>query len=162
MKDRIAESGHVTGFKGGMTLVRLEGGHACRKCGMAAMGLCRPGGTGMVLRAENPLGAEVGQKVRVDIREAARARGYLLAYIMPLVAFVGGGLMGMYLGGQGLSALLAFVSMMLTALVTYSRIRTMDRNERLYISRILHDVPDFSPAVASSCEGEEYLRAMGR
>ncbi|MEJ2183262.1 MAG: SoxR reducing system RseC family protein [Nitrospirota bacterium] len=161
MKDRIAEKALVLGTEGGEAEVRLVGGAACRKCGMARMGLCKPGGTGMLVRAENRAGAAAGDMVTLGIAEGVRWRGYALAYMLPLLGLLGGAAAGAWLGARagvpGLETPGAFFFLALALALSLRRLSTMDRTEQMFVSRIVRDVPDFHWDHAS--EGEDYLRA---
>jgi sigma-E factor negative regulatory protein RseC len=90
------------------TVVELQGRHVamvlCRKstfcASCAAMGLCHVGedGHSMLVETHNVLGAVVGDKVRI----AGRPKRFLLAsfllYVVPLLALIGGAVLGEILG----------------------------------------------------------------
>jgi sigma-E factor negative regulatory protein RseC len=163
MKSLIADRGRVMGTDGSSAIVRLEGGAKCRKCGMAAIGLCKPGGTGMLVRVENPLGAEKGDVVKMALDRGVHLRGYFFAYMLPLLSFVAGAFVGhlasLASGLGGLDAPAAFLLLGLSLVLSVRKIRALDRSERMYIRQVVREVPEFEAQGASSPEGLEYLRA---
>lgn len=163
MKDRISETARVTETSGKEAVVRLLGGESCRKCGLAAIGLCKPGGTGMVLRVENRLGAARGDVVRLGLDPGAKRRGYFFAYTLPLLCFAAGAFAGYLVtaatGLGGLDAALAFVSLLASLPLSIRKLRGLDASERMYVSRIVRDVPDFHWQGGDTPEGAYYLEA---
>lgn len=165
MKSLIADRGRVMGTEGSSALVRLEGGAKCRKCGMAAIGLCKPGGTGMLVSVENPLGAGRGDVVRIGLDRGVHLRGYFFAYMLPLLSFVAGAFAGrlasLASGINGLDAPAAFLLLAMSLLHSIRKIKELDRSKRMYIRQVLRDVPEFEAQGAMSPEGLQYLRAYG-
>jgi positive regulator of sigma E activity len=163
MKDRVAEKALVLTAQDGMARVRLVGGQSCRKCGLAAMGLCKPGGTGMVYEVTNGLGAAAGDTVKLGLDTGIHAKGYLLAYVLPLAMLVLGSLAGWALsawtGIGGLEAVLGVLSLGGGLLYSLRRLSALDSSGRMYVKSVVRDVPDFDPQEAGSAEGQDYLRA---
>jgi positive regulator of sigma E activity len=163
MKSLIADRGRVMGTEGSSALVRLEGGAKCRKCGMAAIGLCKPGGTGMLVRVENPVGADKGDVVRMGLDRGVHLRGYFFAYMLPLLSFVAGAFAGrlasLATGLRGLDVPTAFLLLSLSLVHAIRKIKVLDSSERLYIRQVIREVPEFDSQGAMSPEGLEYLRA---
>jgi positive regulator of sigma E activity len=164
MKTPIAETARVLETRGETALVRLEGGRTCRKCGLAAIGLCKPGGTGMEVRVENRAGASPGDSVRLALKRGAHWRGYFLAYLLPLASFVAGAFAGDALsaaaGVTGLDVVSAFSFYGLTLMYSLRKMRALEGAERMYISRVVRDVPDFHWQDASGAEAVDYLQAF--
>ncbi|GAB4390202.1 MAG: hypothetical protein Kow0025_20600 [Thermodesulfovibrionales bacterium] len=165
MRDRISETARVIEARGGEAVVRLLGGQSCRKCGLAAIGLCKPGGTGMELRVENRLGASPGDVVKLGLDAGAKRRGYFFAYTLPLVCFTAGAMAGHLagqaagLGGQWLTTLAAFLALLGGLPFSINKLRGLDSSERMYVSSIVKDVPDFHLQAGDSPEGAHYLEA---
>jgi len=86
----LREEGRVINLKGDLATVEIERKSACGTCRACALGT----GNTMITEAENPLGAKIGQRVRVEISSRAILRGAFLIYIFPLLALI----LGMVLG----------------------------------------------------------------
>lgn len=90
---------------GSAEVIRMQetgcGGN-CHQCG----GGCSSGKT-MPLRTDNPIGAAVGDLVTIQARPGAIAKAVLALYILPLVLFVGGFLLGEHLWQRGMIVSLA-------------------------------------------------------
>jgi positive regulator of sigma E activity len=164
MKDRIAETARVLQKRGRRARVRLEGGGTCRKCGLAALGLCKPGGTGMVFDVLDEKGAEVGDVVRLGLGAGPHAMDYLLAYILPLAGLTAGTFLGWALslrwGFEWLEAAGGVLGLALCLPLTLRRLRGLDRANRMHIASIVREVPDFEPERAGFSEGRDYMRAF--
>ena len=61
----------------------------------------------MPLRVDNPIGASVGDLVTIQARAGAIAKAVLALYILPLVLFIGGFLLGEHLWQRGMLVSLA-------------------------------------------------------
>lgn len=105
----IEENAHVVAVEGDSAWVETERRSSCGSC--AAKG-CGTGALSKVLGARkqrmkvrNPVGARVGDSVVLGIEERALLLGSLMVYILPLIAMLGGGLLGEVLAPQwGLEA----------------------------------------------------------
>jgi positive regulator of sigma E activity len=163
MKDRVAEKALVLKTEDGTARVRMVGGEACRKCGLAAMGLCKPGGTGMVYDVTNDAGAEAGDTVMLGLNSSLHARGYWLAYVLPLALLVLGSLAGWWLanltGIDGLEVPLGVTSLGGGLFYSLRRLYALDKTGRMYVKSVVREVPEFEPEEAGSAEGYDYLRA---
>lgn len=141
MKDRIAEAGIVVGVEGGQARVRLVGGEACRKCGMAALGLCKPGGTGMVVWATDTQGVGIGDRVTLKLNQGAQWQGYAHVYLIPLALFVLGAgvghMWGQRAGMEYLDVLAAFGGLAVGLPLAHRKLKAMQRSERMEIDRVI-------------------------
>ncbi len=157
----IVETGRVVETSDGIALVRIEQGRSCRGCGMAKLGLCRPGGAGMLIEVENPVGAVKGDRVMIGLGRRVHLKGYFIIYILPLFVMTLGTFAGYVAssatgigwleaagGFSGLAASLAF---------SLRRMQALDRAERMYIRRIVRDVPEFDADAMPGAEGADYL-----
>ncbi|MBE6978392.1 MAG: hypothetical protein E7438_07185 [Ruminococcaceae bacterium] len=68
--------------------------HQCSGCGSTKQT--------MVLRVENPIGAKVGDWVVIEAKTSAVLKAAAALYILPLVLFVGGYLLGEHLWQMGI------------------------------------------------------------
>ncbi len=76
-----------------MAQVQFRAGSACEKCGA-----CMLGGSGIALiKAQNEVGAGVGDVVEVDIRPSQVIWASFLIFILPLVALILGYFVGSYI-----------------------------------------------------------------
>ncbi len=164
MKTNIVETGTVIHTEGGIARVRLGKGTSCKGCGMAKLGLCRPGGAGMLLEVENSVNARVGDVVTIGLKRETHIKGYFLAFILPLsmlvVSTIAGYVLAVYMGLKGAEVIAGFLGLAITLFFSLRRLNEMDRSERMYIKRIIKDVPDFSGEVNIGAEGGDYLKGF--
>jgi sigma-E factor negative regulatory protein RseC len=95
----IEEYGTVVELKGKQTAVVVcEKGSFCKNC--ASMEACRLGddNRSMLVDAHNPLGARVGDKVKVVTSSKSFLQSSFILYIVPLIALVIGAAIGHVLG----------------------------------------------------------------
>ncbi|MDX5300342.1 MAG: SoxR reducing system RseC family protein [Gammaproteobacteria bacterium] len=89
----IEESGRVVALEGEGVWVQVIRQSACQSCsarkgcGQAALA-GMSGGRAHQVWIENPLGAQVGDQVRIGVSEAAMLRASLLVYLVPLLALM--------------------------------------------------------------------------
>ncbi len=142
MKPFVPEKGLVVSVDGTVAKVMLTGSEACRGCGQAKIGLCKSAGLNMVVIAKNVLGAKSGDMVVVGIDEKIRLRGYLLAFIVPLISLLAGTSIGLiaslYLSIKGLEVLSGFLGLAAGSYLSLKRLRRLDREESLIIKSILN------------------------
>jgi len=164
MKPTVPESGRVVRIEGDEAVVVMEGGKACRGCGAAKIGLCRAGGTTMLLNARNTAQAVPGDKVCIGIDRKTRWTGYFLAYLVPLLGLLLGAAVGNILGElyslPYLDVLTAFFLMTVSSAISLTRLKKLDRSKRMEVSRIM-DKAEFSEHQATE-EERLYLRYSGR
>jgi positive regulator of sigma E activity len=143
MKPSVPEKGTVIRIEGNEALVMLEGGKSCKGCGAAKIGLCRAGGSAMFLTVRSCLAVRPGDQVVVGIDARTRRLGYLLAYIIPLIAFVfgalAGDLLGRRLGVPSLDVFAAFVSLFVFGAFSLRKLRAIDRAAMMEVKRVLSD-----------------------
>lgn len=162
MKPSIPETGTVISLKDDTAVVLLKGGGACKGCGAGKIGLCRPGGNSMVLHADNAVGARTGDTVVVGIGRNVRVKGYLFAYIIPLISFMAGAVIGhvagTYLGVPSVDVPAGFLSLTAVSVHTFRRLRRLDRTSMMRIKRVVSDsVFDFDPKSDEERRFEGYL-----
>jgi len=118
MAGSLTKTGVVKGVQGRMALVLTGMEPACEGC--KARGACTSlggGGANAEVRARNTVGAEVGDVVTISIRGSSLLKASFLVYMLPILAMVGGIVLGHLLSGVisvdknvlvGLFGLLAF------------------------------------------------------
>jgi len=143
MKPSVPETGRVITAGEGSAVVMLEGGKSCKGCGAAKIGLCRSGGMSLFLTVRNALMARPGDRVMIGIDAKTRRTGFLLAYVIPLAAFMGGALAGHIMGVRldlpSLDILGAFALLFIGAAVSLTKLKALDRTSRMEIQRIISD-----------------------
>lgn len=82
------QEGIVIQVTGKMAKVKTSRHNDCANCGSC------PGNSATVLDASNPLGAQVGQKVTIEIQEINMLKAAFTVYIFPLLAVFLGALAG--------------------------------------------------------------------
>ncbi len=142
MKPTVPERGIVIAVDGSVAKVMITGSEACRGCGQSKIGLCRTSGLNMIVIAKNLPRAKSGDVVVVGIDEKIRLKGYLLAFIVPLISLLAGtsiGLMvSLYLSIKGLEVLSGFLGLAIGSYFSLKRLRRLDREESLIIKSILN------------------------
>jgi len=153
----IEQRATVVAVEGGTAWVAAPRRGACARCARLTS---RGGGCGAGLwaralgvrptcmRAENPVGARVGDQVVVGLEEAALLRGSALLYLLPLAALLAGALAGQALagmGGEGEAGALAGGAAGLAAALAWLRRRggrlALDPRWRPVILRVLPEAP---------------------
>lgn len=157
MKPTVPDTGTVITISGDRAVVMVRGEKACRGCGAAEIGLCKAGGMVTMVEAANPLFAGVGDTVRLGLDRKVQRRGFLLAYIIPLAAFITGALAGhaagMHLGVPALDVAAGFLMLVLSSLISFSRLRRLDRSSSLVVRENL-SARRFDPGMLSGAERE--------
>jgi sigma-E factor negative regulatory protein RseC len=131
----VLEEGIVVGIKKDKVLVKPERSERCEGCSTA---YCVSDESGnLIIEASDPVGAQMGQRIRIAIRERALIGYSFLLYGVPVISLLvgafGGTLLGMRLGwGQGAEILGVLVGIGLTAasfILVKQYIRKQEPNE---------------------------------
>lgn len=89
----IEEQGEVMEVKGGAALIKAQRTTSCEKC--ISKDLCRSvTETDMLVEADNPAGARVGDKVIFTVGAATLLKAGVLFYLFPLIGFIFGVVLG--------------------------------------------------------------------
>jgi|Deesub1362B_J571_1020462.scaffolds.fasta_scaffold00078_9 positive regulator of sigma E activity len=164
MKTNIVETGIVIHTEKNLARIQLSRGSSCKGCGMAKIGLCRPGGSGMIIDVENPVNAKVADVVTLGIRKQIRVKGYFLAYILPLGVFVLSAIVGYWgsevFGLKGIEVVSGFLGLTVALVFSLRRLKSMDRAEKLYIKRVVENLSYSSEEADIGTEGGDYLRGF--
>jgi positive regulator of sigma E activity len=141
MKPNVPETGKVIKLEKSNAVIMLEGGKSCKGCGAAKIGLCRAGNSSMFLTAKNTAQAKQGDQVIIGIDKKTQRLGYILAYLIPLSAFIGGAIIGSFVGERfaiaALDVLLAFVLLVLSAAFSFRKLRELDRSHQMEVIKII-------------------------
>lgn len=141
MKPTVPETGMVIELEGSNATIMLEGGKSCKGCGAATIGLCRAGNSSMFLTARNSAHAKQGDQVIIGIDKKTQCLGYLLAYVVPMFAFIGGAIMGSFfgkrLGISELDVLTSFILLALSAAFSFRKLRELDRSRQLEVRKVI-------------------------
>lgn len=101
MQEGLTEEGVVISVFDGMAKVRATRGTSCGGC--ASKSMCKPAsesGTNVVIEAKNELGAAVGERVEVSMSPKTFLKASFIAYMVPLIGFFIGGLVGKSVTGS--------------------------------------------------------------
>jgi len=92
------EQGVVSRIENGQTFVITVRTEACEGCGMH--GACRTlgGGKEAEVVVQNPLDAQVGDRVDMSVPTASVVKATSLMYLVPILFFLGGSIIGQELG----------------------------------------------------------------
>jgi sigma-E factor negative regulatory protein RseC len=121
-----------------------EGCHVSGGCGTSVLGQLfgrRP----YRLRAANPVGADIGDRVAIGLDEGAFLRGAVLVYALPVLGLVLGGLAAVSLMGGGDTSAVVGGGLGLVLGLSWSRIRSQSlardhRYQPIVLRRILPSI----------------------
>lgn len=166
MKTSVVETGRVIETGNGIATVRIDKGESCKGCGMGKIGLCKPGGSGMVMEVENPLGANKGDTVMLGLDSSTHLKGYLFSFILPLIMLVISTFVGYILSGLtgigGLEIISGFLGLSVTVFFSLRKMRKIDKSKRMYIRRVLRDSSNFMWEADYGAEGGDYLEVYNQ
>ena len=108
----------------GLAEVKVGRHSDCMACGAC------PGAEHIVVKALNPIGAEVGQHVKFEVREVNIVIGAFVCFIMPLIVAGLGAVAGHWIGlSQGMDAMqAAIVAVSSDFLSALSVVKLFDRS----------------------------------
>ncbi len=116
------DQGIVVGIYGGNAKIKSRRSEACDHC--EAQDGCRvmggASGKEMFFEVENTLDAKMGDQVKVRVSDKAFLKAIFLVYVIPMIAFMGGAVLGQEFGlargydPSASSAIMAFGLMALT------------------------------------------------
>jgi positive regulator of sigma E activity len=141
MKPTVPETGRVIKTEGDRAVVHLRSGESCKGCGAAAIGLCKASGLTAALTVLNTKRASPGDMVTVTLDTSTRRKGFLLAYVIPVVSFLGGSIPGYAMGKEfsvpSLEVITGFASLLLSAAWSLRRLRKLDNSSSMMIKEIV-------------------------
>jgi positive regulator of sigma E activity len=132
----------VIRLEGENAVIRMKKEGSCGKCGVAAAGLCT-GGLMQVLTVKNAKHARVGDNVKIGLVQSVKYKGYVLAYVIPSAAFIGGAVAGHFLGAYcgfpPLDVMAAFFSLIAASFFSFRRLKRLDASSSIEIVSVLFD-----------------------
>ena len=143
MKPTIPETGRVIRVDKDMAVILLHPGQSCKGCGAAEIGLCKSSGAVSTLIARNKVNAVPGDTVRITLDKATQTRGLLLAYVIPVVCFISGVILG-HIAGKALAipsleVLTGFISLVGSAFYSLRKLKKLDSVSSMAIKEIVSD-----------------------
>ncbi len=128
--EQMQEEGQVVEVRGGVALVEAVQNDACASCGARNACHALGGERRRVVRALNPVGAAVGDRVLMSMPRRAVLGASFLVYMVPVLALLAGAVTGQHLGpAWGLSPTSGAVSLGLGALAAaWLGLRIVSRN----------------------------------
>ncbi|HWR44650.1 SoxR reducing system RseC family protein [Sporomusa sp.] len=121
------QEGIVVEVSDGMAKVKASRHSDCENCGSC------PGNTAIIVDALNPVGAERGQRVAIEVKEVNMLKAAFIVYMLPLITATGGAFAGNYLAGlyQAAGSLWYTIASGLAAFgLSIIYIKYFDRNAR--------------------------------
>lgn len=161
MKPAIPDTGTIIRLEGENAVIRMKHEGSCRKCGAAAIGLCK-GGLMQELAARNVKQARVGDVVKIGLVQGVQLRGYLLAYVIPAAALVFGSAAGQFLGAYAgfphLDIIAGMASLFAASFFSLRQLRRLDSASSIEIVDVLSDTREPAPSGADERTiSEHYL-----
>lgn len=151
MKPTVPETGRVIKLDRDMAVVMLHGGESCKGCGAAAIGLCKASGLTATLTVKNTKHAVPGDTVTVALDKSVQRRGFLLAYGIPVICFMGGTILGYVMGREfsmpSLEVITGFASLLLSGAYSLRKLKKLDERSSMMLKEIV--------SCGSSDSGEE-------
>ena len=143
MKPTIPETGRVIRVDKDMAVILLHPGQSCKGCGAAEIGLCKSSGAVSTLIARNKVNAVPGDTVRITLDKATQTRGLLLAYVIPVVCFISGVILG-HIAGRALAipsleVITGFISLVGSAFYSLRKLKKLDSVSSMAIKEIVSD-----------------------
>ncbi|MFH1137331.1 MAG: SoxR reducing system RseC family protein [Pseudomonadota bacterium] len=152
----LTEQAEVLSVSGQRAIVLTQRNEACHSC--QAQGACKVMGGGKETRVEvlNYIHAQAGDRVELALPEDVFLKASMATYLVPLVALLGGAVLGQALAGQlGLSANAASAIFAITAVgLSIPLIARLNKNlggREEYIPRIVKVLP---PASTDMTDGQ--------
>lgn len=159
----IEETGRVIAVQGELAEVERQPRSGCGSC--AVKGTCGTsllaryfGPKRLLLQAHNPIGAGPGEHVIIGLSEGSLLEASILAYLVPLLAMIGGAVVGVFVAERLVPAYTQILSAVtglgglvaaLTWLVGFIRAKSLDERYRPRILRRLGagvgEPPEVSP-----------------
>jgi len=129
-RHQMQEEGRVVEVRGGLALVEAVQSDACASCGARDACHALGGDRQRVVRALNPVGAAVGDRVLMTMPRRAVLGASFLVYMVPVLALLVGAVVGQRLGpAWGLSPTGGAVLLGLAALAAaWLALRIVSRN----------------------------------
>jgi len=160
MKPAIPDTGTVIRLEGENAVIRMKHEGSCRKCGAAAIGLCK-GGLMQELTVKNSKRARIGDTVKIGLVRGVQYRGFFLAYVIPAAALifgiVVGHFVGAYTGFPPMDILAGFASMIVVSFFSLRRLKRLDSTSSIEIVHVHAD--PWNPSLRSDEEmiSDHYL-----
>ncbi len=139
----IPETGTVIKVDKDMAMVLLNAGKSCKGCGAAKIGLCKPSGNVSILNVRNTVDAVVGDSVRVGLDKGTQMRGFLFAYIIPLICFIGGSILGYTISKEfsipSFEVITGFSSLLFASIYSFRKLKKLDNSSLMTIKQIVSE-----------------------
>jgi len=136
MKPTIPDTGTIIRLEGENAVIRLNHDGSCRKCGAAAIGLCK-GALLQELTVRNSQRARVGDIVKIGLVQGIQYKGYVLAYVIPSASLVfgaaGGHFLGTHAGFPPMDIIGGFVSMIVVSFFSFRQLKRLDSSHAIEI-----------------------------
>jgi sigma-E factor negative regulatory protein RseC len=112
----MEEIGKVIEIIGDSLKIEITPSGGCSQC--SQVNVCNPFGQNKkVIELENTINAQVGDSIRLEIKEKNRILSLALLFGLPTVLFVVGVIIGQIVGGDKISAILGGVGLLLAFLI---------------------------------------------
>lgn len=140
MKPSIPDTGTVIKLDGARAVVRMKHEGSCRKCGAAAIGLCKAGQM-QVVTVGNPKRAQIGDNVKIGLAKDVQSLAYLLAFIIPAAALLagiaGGYVLGVLADFPPLDIITGFTLMIVASFFSLRRLKRLASCSSIEIVNVL-------------------------
>ncbi|MEJ6951105.1 SoxR reducing system RseC family protein [Natronospora cellulosivora (SeqCode)] len=128
----MEEIGEILNKKGNQALVKIKRHSLCSKCTNKCQ-LAQPEShevDEIEIEVDNPIGAKIGQFVKIEMKDQPVVIASIIIYIIPLIFMIAGYFMGIYiielLGYQG-TEIVGIISSLLFLACSFLFIRIIDK-----------------------------------
>ncbi len=154
------ETGTVLEIQGTCATVITNKSKSCKECGKAEAGICGKKGDGIIIKADNSIGAVKGDTVEIGLAIKTHAKAYFIVFIFPIIALFISAYAGHSTGINGLDVAAGLTGLVLSLGYSIIKISKLDKSVQFHITNILNDQPEYE---ISACPEEmDYIAAFGR
>ncbi|MEN8262623.1 MAG: SoxR reducing system RseC family protein [Nitrospirota bacterium] len=158
------ETGTVLEIQGTSATVITNKSKSCKECGKAEAGICGKKGDGIIIKADNSIGAVKGDTVEIGLAKKTHLAALFIVFILPVAALIisafAGHLVSLSTGIGRLDVIAGLSGLILSLFYSFLKIHRMDKSIQFYITNILNNSAGHE---ISTCPEEmDYLAGFGR
>ncbi len=153
------ETGTVLEIQGTYATVITNKSKSCKECGKAEAGICGKKGDGIIIEAENSIGAVKGDTVEIGLAKKTHLAALFVVFILPVTVLIisayAGHLISLSTGIGRLDVITGISGLILSLVYSFLKIRRMDKSIQFYVTNILNNPSDCK--ISPGSEEMDYL-----